>query len=395
MSNLRAMSAMNPEKADAPDLSALRIRRDPEKPGGGKRWLLVAAVVVVGLGVAAFFVTERGQSLVPKTVETVSASLVTEGQATTVLSAAGYIEADRKADLSPKITSKITELNVTEGSRVRKGDVIARLDHTDLDAQMADKKAGWENTQAELARQRSLFAQGLTTKEALDTAVANEASARANVRYVDALRDYTEIRAPFTGVVTAKRAFVGEAVSPYGSSPSGGGSGGAIVTLVDFSTLYVGADVNEANLARLAPKQPAEIVLDAYPDHAYHGHLLQIIPTADRAKGTVKVKVAFEDPDERILPEMSAKVNFTERPTTGAVHKSHVLVPESAVVQADGAPGVFLIAEGRAILRRVRTAPAPQGQVEILEGLQGGETLVADAGRAGVKSGERVKVKGM
>ena len=115
MTSLRPMSSMNQEKAEAPhDLSALRIRRDPEGSRGGKRWLLAAAVLVVALGIAAYFVTERGQTFIPKTVETVSASLVTEGQATTVLSAAGYIEADRKADLSPKITSKVTELNVTE-----------------------------------------------------------------------------------------------------------------------------------------------------------------------------------------------------------------------------------------------------------------------------------------
>src|SRR5207253_4079211 len=139
-------------------------------------------------------------------------------------------------------------------------------------------KAGWINAKAELGRQTSLYQQGLAPKSSLDSAVAAEASARAKVDYVRALLDYTEIRAPFAGVVTAKRAFVGEAVSPFGSSPSGGGSGGAIVTLVEFSTLYVGADVNEANLSKLGPKQPAEIALDAVPDKTYHGFLRQIVP---------------------------------------------------------------------------------------------------------------------
>ena len=151
----------------------------------------------------------------------------------------------------------------------------------------------------------------------MDAAVAQEASTRAKVQYARALLDYTEIRAPFAGVVTAKRAFVGEAVSPFGSSPSGGGSGGAIVTLVEFSSLYVGADVNESNLGKLGPKQPAEITLDAVPDKTYHGHLRQIVPAADRQKGTVRVKVAFEDADDKILPDLSARVSFTVAPTQG------------------------------------------------------------------------------
>ncbi len=224
--------------------------------------------------------------------------------------------------------------------------------------------------------------------------MAAEASARAKVHYVEAQEDYAEIRAPFAGRVIAKRAHVGEAVSPYGAPGQGSTNGGAIVTLVDFSSLYVGADINEANLGKLKPRQPAEIVLDAYPDHAYHGYLLQIIPTADRAKGTVKVKVAFGDPDDRILPDMSARVNFTEKPTVGKASKTHVLVPKSAVATREGSTGVWIVAEGRVRFRGVRTGPENQGQIEILEGLQGGETLVADAAHASLKEGERVKVKG-
>ena len=135
--------------------------------------------------------------------------------------------------------------------------------------------------------------------------------------YTEALLDYTIIRAPFAGVITAKRAFVGEAVSPFGSSPSGGGSGGAIATIVEFSSLYVGADVNEANLSRLTKNQPAEILLDAVPDKVYHGLLRQIVPAADRQKATVRVKVAFLDPDDRVLPDLSARVSFTSAPTQG------------------------------------------------------------------------------
>lgn len=386
MGGFRDMSQETPRPA--PDLSALRIRREPEKARGPKGWLLGLAVLVVAIGVAAYFFA--GRSLRPRTVEVVTASLLTEGQASTVLTATGYIEAERKADLSPKITSRITELNVTEGTRVKKGDVVARLDHTDLDAQLAEKRAAWVNAKAELERQRSLHEEGLAPKSTLDAAVAAEATTRAAVRYVEALLDYTVIRAPFAGVVTAKRAFVGEAVSPFGSSPSGGGSGGAIVTLVEFSSLYVGADVNEANLSKLGPNQPAEITLDAVPDKTYHGYLRQIVPSADRQKATVRVKVAFLDADDRILPDLSARVSFTSQPTQGKTGRTRVVVPASAVRTVDGKTGVFRIVDGRARFQPVEAGPETDGQVEIRKGLAGGERLISSSSGE-IRDGDRVK----
>lgn len=384
---------MSSEAPKPHDLSALRIHRDPERKSGvPKGWLLLGAVLVVAAGLAAYFL--GGKSLRPRKVEVVSASVVTEGQATTLLTATGYVEAERKADLSPKITSRITELNVTEGTRVRKGDVIARLDSTDLDAQLAEARANWVNAQAELERQKSLHAQGVTTKAALDAAVANEAATRARVRYVEALLDYTIIRAPFAGVITAKRAFVGEAVSPFGSSPSGGGSGGAIATIVEFSSLYVGADVNEANLSKLAKNQPAEITLDAVPDKTYHGRLRQIVPAADRQKATVRVKVAFLDADDRVLPDLSARVSFTAEPTQGKEAKSRVVVSKSALTEAGGVQGVFRVVDGRAKFTPVTAGGDVQGQVEVTQGLQGGEKLISLTGGLQLKDGDKVRVDG-
>lgn len=382
---------MSLERPVPPDLSALRIQRDrePRRPVG---MLIVLAILAVlaGVGIWVF----ASGALSARTVETVSASVVTEGQAETVLSATGYVEADTKADLSPKITSKVTALYVTEGDTVKKGQVLARLDRTDIDAQLADAKAAWVNAAAELKRQKALLAAGLAPPSAIDAAVAAEASTRAKVRYVEAQQDYAEIRAPFAGKVIAKRAHVGEAVSPYGAPGQGSSNGGAIVTLVDFSTLYVGADVNESNLGKLRLGQPAEITLDAYPDHTYHGHLLQIIPTADRAKGTVKVKVAFEDPDQKILPDMSARVNFTAKKTAGEAAKTRITVPKSAVAAVDGRTGVFLVAGGRALFREIQTGAENAGQVEVRSGLQGGERLVAEPGKAGVKNGQKVRIAG-
>ena len=376
------------------DLSALRINRDrdPEKAHKPLGTLMLFAILALAIGAAIYVLATRVWSV--KSVETVTASVVTEGQASTILSATGYVEADTKADLSPKITSKIVDLYVEEGDRVKKGQVLARLDKVDLDAQLADAKASWVNASAELARQRALLKSGLTPQSSVDAAVAAEASSRAKVHYAEAQEDYAEIRAPFSGRVIAKRAHVGEAVSPYGSPGQGSTNGGAIVSLVDFSSLYVGADINESNLARLHLKQPAEIVLDAYPDHAYHGSLLQIIPTADRSKGTVKVKVAIDDKDDNILPDMSARVNFTEKPTAGTQTKSHVLIPKAALTSREGAPGVYLVAAGRAAFRSVKIGQENQGQVEILEGLQGGEKLVADPAKSKVQDHEKVKVQG-
>jgi HlyD family secretion protein len=385
------MSVSQEKKAPA-DLAALRINREPERSRGPRGWILLAAVLVVGAGAAAFFLS--GRSFAPKRVETVTAAIVTEGQATTLLTATGYVEAERKADLSPKITSRIVDLSVTEGSRVRKGEVIARLDDTDLNAQLAEATANWVNAQADLERQESLYAQGLAPKSTLDASVASERATRARADYMKALIDYTVIRAPFSGVITAKRAFVGEAVSPFGSSPSGGGSGGAIVTLVEFSTLYVGADVNEANLSRLGPRQPAEITLDAVPDKTYHGYLRQVVPAADRQKATVRVKVAFQDADEKILPDLSARVAFTAEPTKGNTGRSRVLIPKAALQTADGRTGVFRLLEGRAKFQPIETTGDIQGQIEVSKGLQGGERLIVVPPGTAIRDGERVRPEG-
>src|SRR5439155_25080359 len=248
------------------------------------------------------------------------------------------------------------------------------------------------NAQADLKRKRALFEQALATQSDLDAAVAAESSTRARVNYVKALLDYTVLRAPFNGVVVAKRAHVGEAVSPFGSPGQGSSNGGAIVTLVDFATLYGGADVNESNLARLSPKQPAEIVLEAYPDRVYEGFLSQIIPSADRQKGTVKVKVGFVDPDERILPDLSARVNFTAAPTQGRTARTRVEVPRSALAVRDGRTGVFLVKNDRAFFQPVVVGRQTGATAEITEGLVGGERLVADAASAGLVNGIKVKV---
>jgi len=387
------MEAPRPSETpqSSPELASLRIRRDAAPRRRPILWLLVGSVGSVGLGLAAYaaFSIYFSGVRVEKTV----ASLVTQGEALMVLSVAGYVEAETRADISPKITSRVTSLNVTEGSRVKKGDILARLDHTDLDAQLHESQAAWGNATSDLKRKQTLYEQGLATRADLDAAVAAESGTRARVNYIKALLDYTILRAPFDGVVVAKRAHVGEAVSPFGSPGQGSSNGGAIVTLVDFSTLYVGADVNESNLSHLKADQPAEITLDAYPDHLYHGTMRQIIPSADRQKGTVKVKVGIADPDDRILPDLSARVNFTSESTQGREAKTSVQVPQSALTSLAGKSGVFLIQGEKAVFRPVTPGRTSEGMVEIQQGLVGGETLVAGASALSLSDGQKVRVK--
>lgn len=375
----------------SPELASLRIRRDAAPPRRPMLWLLVGSVAAVGIALGAYAVISSYLSTVQ--VEKTVASLVTQGEALMVLSVAGYVEAETRADISPKITSRVTSLNVTEGSRVKKGEVLARLDHTDLDAQLHEAQAAWDNATSDLKRKQTLYEQGLATGADRDAAVAAESSTRARVNYVKALLDYTILRAPFDGVVVAKRAHVGEAVSPFGSPGQGSSNGGAIVTLVDFSTLYVGADVNESNLSHIKPDQPAEITLDAYPDHVYHGAMRQIIPSADRQKGTVKVKVGIADPDDKILPDLSARVNFTSEPTQGMDAKTTVQVPQSALTSLSGKSGVFLIQGEKAVFRPVTPGRTSEGMVEIQQGLVGGEALVAGASGLQLSDGQKVRVK--
>ena len=163
---------------------------------------------------------------------------------------------------------------------------------------------------------------------------------------------------------------------------------------MEFSSLYVGADVNESNLARLSASQPAEITLDAVPDRTYHGHLRQIVPAADRQKATVRVKVAFDDGDDKILPDLSARVAFTSEPTAGKATKSRVLVPKAAVVTVGGKSGVWRIADGRVGFTPIEVGGEVQGQMEVKSGLQGGERIVSGATAAPLKEGERVRTEG-
>ncbi len=340
--------------------------------------------------------------------------------ATTGVTANGYVVARRKASVSAKLTGRLEYLGVAEGSVVRKGDVIARLEHRDYAATVAQRDAELETARAalvearaqleqlarDLQRARELLGAGLVSEQEAERLASEEAAARARVRLQEAqvaaaeaaLRvarvnlENTFIRAPFDGTVLRKDAEVGEVVAP--AVAGGGLTRGAVVTMADLETLEVEVDVNEAYIARVQNGQPARISLDAYPDTSFQGSVRQIVPTADRQKATVLVKVSILDRDPRILPEMGSKVEFLEAspsPEAQASVLPRVFVPAAAVRDEGGRAVVWVVREGRLARREVEAGPVTGDRREIRRGLTGGEQVVV-AGPPTLLEGTRVTV---
>jgi HlyD family secretion protein len=394
------------------DLASLRIDRD--RPARSPwRWPLF--LLLPGLLLLAGLYGLRARAALSGTeVETVKASVLrpAEGAAgAPLLTSSGYVVARRKAVVSAKIQGRLAELKVEEGSRVREGELLARLESADYEAQVSRAAAQLQRAQADLAEnQRQLrLAEGLTREnvmardqlEAVESRVriaeAEVSQARADLDFARANLRNTRILAPFTGTVVKKMAEVGESVAPIPPGVNLSTSSGAIVALADLDTLEVEVDVAESNVARLGPEQPAEVAVEAFPDRRYRAVLRQVIPTADRTKATVQVKVTILDKDQNLKPEMSAKVTFLERPRPaepGAAAEAPVVtVPASALVTRDGRSVVFEIADGKARQRVVLTGPARQDQIVVQQGLAGTETLVARP-PDDLRDGDAVKVKG-
>lgn len=319
----------------------------------------------VGAGIAA---AAAAYSLAPRSIEVKTTSIVasTASQQYVQLTASGYVVAQRRAAVSSKGSGRLLELNVREGSHVKKDDVIARLDDSDVTPALLGAEAGLSqaeanerqalanltNSRAELARNQSLQAQGFVSPQVVDTIVAKNqatfqqwqaaqasvAQARANLSAQKVNRSYTEIRAPFDGVVLNKNANVGDMITPFSSAA---GSQGAVVTMADMSTLEVEADVSEGNLSKARPGQPVEITLDALPELRFKGSVVGLVPTVDRAKATVMTKIKFDQLDPRILPEMAAKVSFLSQPITDADLKPLMAVDAKAIAERDGGYVVF------------------------------------------------------
>ena len=386
------------------DLSALRIdRSNPAPSGGGPN--RVPLVIGVGLliAIAAFAVV----NLWPRTleVEVGIASATGGGVASGAgISANGYVVARTKASVSSKILGRLAWIGITEGSRVRTGDVIARLESADYQAALGAARANLGQYEAQLvqARRELVRAEALRTQEVVsaaelenaqtrvDVLAAQLGSARAQVKLSEANLENTNVRAPFAGTVLRKDAEVGEIVAPSGAG--GGLTRTAIVTMADLGTLEVEVDVNEAYIAQVTNGQPARITLDAYPDTSFNGSVRQVVPTADRQKATVLVKVSILDRDPRILPEMGAKVVFTTREDAAkTAAPRRVMVPTAAVVRLGDSSRVWLVEDGKVRSVNIDVGPERNEQVEVRSGLAGGESLVLRPA-ATLKDGLKVKI---
>jgi RND family efflux transporter MFP subunit len=401
-----------PELKD--DLASLRIVRDAPRPRRKWPWIVVA-MAALGVGAWYLFGAKALSNLSATEVEVVRAAVqmpTHRSPGTPILTASGYVVPRRKAVVSAKIQGRLSELRVEEGSRVREGGIIARLESADYEAQVLRAKAAVQRAEADLneARRQFRIAEGLArekvaSQDQMDAAASREklaeaalSQARAELVLSEANYQNTLIRAPFTGVVVKKMAEVGESVAPIPPGVNLSTSSGAIVALADFASLEVEADVSESNVARLRPDQPAEVSVEAFPDRTYKARLRQVIPTADRTKATVLTKVTILDKDKDLKPEMSAKVTFLEpdksrERTSKQMATPVVQVPKEAVVTRNGKSVVFEIEGDRVHERAVTAGIEWQDQIEIKQGLSGSETLVANPPET-LHDGDAVKVKG-
>ncbi len=397
------------------DLSRLKIDKSAVQFRQAKRGRrLLAALAVFLLLVLALYIS--GVFSRTYTVHVSSVALMYPSQALSVLSASGYVVAQKKSAVSSKITGKLESLMVEEGSKVRKGQVIARLDDLDLIAakeqaeanlktarfNLDEAQAGLYDARLAFKRNSELLKKNLIARADYDTSFANYRKALAGVdaakaviaadeaavRYAIVQLGYTYIRAPFDAVVLTKNADIGDIITPIGAASNVQAS---VVTIADMNSLQVEADVSESGIEKIWKGQPCDIELDALPGIHFPGKVHMIVPTADKTKATVTVKVKFLKKDRRVLPEMSARVNFLSRAVAPGEEKPRVVIdPASLVIKKDGGAAVFLLREGRAIETTVVTDGQMGGMLIIKSGVKPGDTVVVNP-PSGLKNGSKME----
>ncbi|MFI5237469.1 MAG: efflux RND transporter periplasmic adaptor subunit [Ignavibacteriales bacterium] len=383
------------------DLSSLKIDRShkDDRPSSKSKYITLAVVLVV-IVVSVLFIYSI---LFAETVEVKLTSVVLQSSAQTnaVLTASGYVVAQRQASVSSKGTGVLVFLGVVEGDRVKKGQIIARLDDRDIVAQLDEEKSSLQFYQAQLKeaennynREKELFNRGLTSQQALDAAetehntlLANLGIAEARIRAAEVSLENMIIRSPFDGTVLTKNAEVGEIVAPFGASTT---SRAAVVTIADMTSLMIEADVSESNIDRIKTEQDCEIVLDAYPQKSYPGFVFKIVPTADRSKATVMVKVGFKEYDSRVLPEMSAKVSFLSGTLDSKMlsEEKFLVVPVSAIKDEDGSVIVYKVEDDLVVPVSIKTGRKIGSYIEVVSGLEAGDNIIekiSDEITAGIK----------
>jgi RND family efflux transporter MFP subunit len=393
------------------DLSRLRITREEAPRGGGLppgrgtgKAILLYSIGGILIALAVLFLV-RTITEEPEIVEVAVAGYVSPSMDRTVLTASGYVVAQRKAAIASKATGRIMALYFREGDRVRKGDVIAKIESEDVEASLEQARADLAVANASLfdvkrsfERADTLLGRGLISRAEYDAARskydATEAAIRskeAAVRGAEVALENTNIRAPFDGTVLTKNADVGEVVAPFAAGAS---SRVAVVTIADMGSLQVEADVSESNIPNVTVGQEVEVTLDAYPERRYRAVVDKIVPTADRAKATVLTKVRFLEKDERVLPEMGAKAHFLNGSGGGGATsgQSILAVDTRAIVRNSGGVSVFVIEGTAAKLVGVTTGRTVGTMTEILSGVaQGTKVIVNPPGK--LSTGSQVKIK--
>lgn len=398
------------------DLSGLKIdkseavfrprRRQQALLWAGAALLIITAAILYAKGI----LTPAAQ------VEVVNVSRIFPSQTFTLLNASGYVVAQRKAALATRITGRLVSLKVEEGSRVKAGEVIARLESEEAEAAREEAEANLRISHSNLAqaraelheaslsfeRSRDLLNQGFLSRTEYDLqearyrkALAAAAGAEDGIKAADAALkragvsiEYTMIRVPFDGVVLTKNADVGDIVTPLGAAANAKAS---VVTIADMDSLLVEVDVSESNLEQIKTGQPCEIQLDALPESRFRGTVHMIVPTADRSKATVMVKVGFMDKDSRILPEMSAKVAFLERPVAPGEQEPRTAIHPDAVLKRNGKSVVFVVESDRAVETPITPGARIGDMVEVASGVKPGDKVILKPLNK-IRDGERIKV---
>lgn len=398
------------------DLSKLKIDKTESAfhakgKKGWFRWVLLAVVLAL-----IVFLYSSGIFTSAINVEVTTVSQVYPSQTFTLLNASGYVVAQRKAAVASKLTGRLVSISVEEGSIVKKGDIIARLESDDA-AALKDQAAAnlniaysnLEQAKAELNeatlsfnRNKELFEQGLVTKAEHDASEARykkaiaavkgaEGAIKANQAALQGAKvslEYSLIRAPFDAVVLTKNADIGDIVTPLGAAANAKAS---VVTIADMNSLQVEVDVSESNLRNVKMGQPCEIQLDALPASRLRGEVHMIVPTADRTKATVLIKVRFIDKDKHILPEMSAKVAFLSRPVTPEEQTPRIAVNPASVITRNNKKMALLVKESKAVETPVKTGEQIGDMIEVLDGIKPGDRIIANPSDK-LKNGSRIKI---
>jgi RND family efflux transporter MFP subunit len=391
------------------DLSSLRINRNdklenPERKS--KFYKLIGTVVFLIILVAGIFYGWKSLTEAAIEVKLATATLQSPAQTNAILTASGYVVAQRKAAVASKGTGRLVFLGVVEGDKVRKDDIIARIEDSDIKAQLNQAKANLKLSEADLhqaetnyKRQLDLFKTNSASQMEVDAAEATYKRTLASIDVSKALVEQSEvalentlIRAPFNGTVLTKNADVGEVVAPLGA---GANSKAAVVTIADMNSLQAEIDVSESNIEKITLSQGCEIRLDAYPDKAYPGYVDKIVPTADRSKATVMVKVGFKDYDQRVLPEMSAKVVFLNEASKNEKiedTKQFLVIPATSIAKKENGKIVYVVRDDKAVAIPVTVGQDLGGYVEIKSGLVNGDKVI-DPVDEKIKDGVKVNAK--